>query len=233
MTGSLVSIVVAVYNGAPFLAEALDSALGQDYTPLEVVVVDDGSTDATPDVIARYPEVVALRQSNAGPGAARNTGIAAARGEFIAFVDADDLLPIGKLSVQVGYLHDHPEVSVVLGRQETRVEGGLGEPHWVERPIWLPRTIRWDGRDQIPPMTMVARREVFDRVGAFDTRFRSADDLDWLLRAHEVGVGLAMVDDVVLTRRIHGNNLTADPAVQAREMLMCLRARLERARAGR
>ena len=233
MTGGLATIVVAVYNGAAFLEEALDSALGQDYAPIEVVVVDDGSTDATPDVIARYPDIVALRQSNAGPGAARNSGIAAARGEFIAFLDADDVLPVGKLSVQVEYLRDHPEVSVVLGRQQTRVEGGLSEPHWVERPGWLPKTIPWDGREQIPPMTMVARREAFDRIGPFDTRFRFADDLDWLLRAHEAGVGLAMVDQIVLTRRVHGDNLTADRTALTSEMLMCLRAHMERARAGR
>jgi glycosyltransferase involved in cell wall biosynthesis len=233
VTGGLVSIVVAVYNGAPFLAEALDSAVGQDYAPLEVVVVDDGSTDATPDVIARYPEVVALRQSNAGPGAARNTGIAAASGELIAFVDADDVLPTGKVSIQARYLRDHPDVAVVLGRQETRMEGGVDEPHWLERPTWLPKTIPWDGREEIPPMTMVARREAFDRIGSFDTRFRFGDDLDWLLRAHEAGVGLAMVDEVVLTRRVHRDNLTADQAALTREMLMCLRARIERARAGR
>jgi glycosyltransferase involved in cell wall biosynthesis len=233
VTGGLVSVVVAVYNGAPFLAEALDSALGQDYTPVEVVVVDDGSTDATPDVIARYPEVVALRQDNAGPGAARNTGIAAARGELIAFVDADDVVPVGKLCTQVAYLRDHPDVSVVLGRQETRMEGPVDVPHWLERPMWLPRTFSWDGREQIPPMTMVARREAFDRVGPFDTRFRFADDLDWLLRVQEAGVGLAMVDEVVLTRRVHGNNLSADQAMLSKEMLMCLRARIERARAGR
>jgi glycosyltransferase involved in cell wall biosynthesis len=233
VTGDLTSIVVAVYNGAAFLGEALDSALAQDYDPIEVVVVDDGSTDETPEVIARYPEVVALRQGNAGPGAARNAGIAAARGAFIAFVDADDTVPAGKLSAQVGYLRDHPDVSVVLGRQEARIENGLEEPHWHERPAWLPRTIAWDGREQIPPMTMVARREAFDRVGPFDTRFRFGDDLDWLLRAHEAGMGLAMVDEVVLIRRAHGDNVTADQGALTREILMCLRARIERARAGR
>jgi glycosyltransferase involved in cell wall biosynthesis len=233
VTGDLTSIVVAVYNGAAFLGEALDSALAQDYDPIEIVVVDDGSTDATPEVIARYPQVVALRQSNAGPGAARNTGIAAARGAFIAFVDADDTVPIGKLSTQVRYLLDHPEVSVVLGRQEARTDQGVEEPHWHQRPAWLPRTLPWGGREQIPPMTMVARRAAFDRVGPFDTRFRFGDDLDWLLRAHESGEGLAMVDEVVLTRRAHGDNLTADENALTREILMCLRARIERARAGR
>jgi len=98
----LVSVVIPVYNAEPFLREALDSVLAQDYEPFEVIVVDDGSTDGSGTIARSYPEVRYLRQENQGPAVARNAGIAAAQGEFLAFFDADDVMLPNKLSVQVG-----------------------------------------------------------------------------------------------------------------------------------
>ncbi len=117
MTGPLVTVVMAVYNAEAFLAEALDSVYAQDYEPFEVVLVDDGSTDGSAAIAQSYPGLRYLRQENGGPSAARNAAIAAARGELVAVADADDVQLPGRLSVQVGYLVEHPEVAVTLGRQ--------------------------------------------------------------------------------------------------------------------
>ena len=101
----LVSVIVPVYNGAQHLREAVRSIERQDYQPLEIIVVDDGSTDETPRVIASLGDRVrALRQDNAGPAAARNYGITASHGQLLAFCDADDTWPDGKLHLQVGRL---------------------------------------------------------------------------------------------------------------------------------
>ena len=124
----LVSVVVPVYNAEEFVGAAIESLLAQDYSSFEVIVVDDGSSDASADVAGSFPGVQVVRQSNAGPAAARNAGIERARGEFVAFHDADDLVPPTKLSVQVRFLLEHQEVDCVLARQE-----------WIDPPAWPKR----------------------------------------------------------------------------------------------
>ena len=120
----LVSVITPVYNGARHLVDAVTSIERQDYEPLEIIVVDDGSTDETPDVIAELGDRVrAFRQDNAGPAAARNRGLAEARGELLAFCDADDTWPDGKLDLQVGRLQQDPELDVVLGRVQYVADG--------------------------------------------------------------------------------------------------------------
>ncbi|MBI4573499.1 MAG: glycosyltransferase family 2 protein, partial [candidate division NC10 bacterium] len=110
MTGPLVSVILPVYNGERFLAAAIASILAQDYQPIEVIVVDDGSTDGTAAIARSFQGVRYLYQPNQGPAFARNAGIAVARGAFIAFLDADDLMVPTRLSVQAGYLLAHPEI---------------------------------------------------------------------------------------------------------------------------
>ena len=145
MAGPLVSVVVPVYNVAAFLREALHSLVAQDYEPFEVVVIDDGSTDGSGAIARSYPGVRYLRQENQGPAAARNAGIAAARGEIVAFADADDVQLPTRLSVQVGYLIEHPEISATLGRQV-----------WITPPPGAVPDVVWGDLDGIPAMTMVA-----------------------------------------------------------------------------
>ena len=114
----LVTVIVPVYNGEAFIGEALDSALAQDLDGVEVIVVDDGSTDGTREIVKDMAGVQYVWQQNQGPAAARNTALELARGEFVAFLDADDRIPPSKLRTQVGYLRQHPEVGCVLSRHE-------------------------------------------------------------------------------------------------------------------
>ena len=142
--GPLVSVVIPVYNAEEFVAEALDSVFAQDYEPLEVIAVDDGSSDGSAQIVASYAEVRFFRQENREASAARNVGITAANGEFVAFVDADDVVPPNKLSLQIGYLLEHPDVVCVLGRQ-----------HWMTVPDGLANDVVWGDPDGIPIMSMV------------------------------------------------------------------------------
>ena len=109
------SVVIPVFNGERFLAEAIQSVLDQTYEPVEVIAVDDGSTDGSAAIARSFAGVQVIEQPNSGPAGARNAGIAAARGEFLAFVDADDIVPPDKLELQVTHLREHPEVGCVLG----------------------------------------------------------------------------------------------------------------------
>jgi glycosyltransferase involved in cell wall biosynthesis len=193
---SLVSVVIPVFNGERFLAAAIESVLGQTYRPVEVIVVDDGSTDAGAAVARAFEGVRVIEQAQAGPGAARNRGVAAANGELLAFLDADDLMPADKLELQAEHLRTHPEVGCVLGRQELVLEAGIEKPPWAER-------------GEAPLMSMMVPHALFDRVGDFDTRYAHGEDADWLLRARE-HVSVATLDSVVLHRRIHGDNLSND-----------------------
>src|SRR5215213_18037 len=120
-----VSVVVPVHDGERFLGAALRSILGQAYAPLEVVAVDDGSTDGTAAVLARFEGVTVVTQAQAGPAAARNAGALLATGAAITFLDADDEMPAGRIARQAAYLEQHEEVDAVLGRQEIVVEPGV------------------------------------------------------------------------------------------------------------
>lgn len=222
-TKPLASIVVAVYNGERTLGAALESALAQDYRPAEVVVVDDGSTDSTAEVARSFPGVRYLRQANEGPSAARNRGLTAAAGEYVAFLDADDELPSTKLTVQVGYLLEHPEVECVLGRQEASFEGG-GAPEWMARdPVF-------GDFAGVPLMSLVARRSTLLELGGFDPSLRIAEDRDLLVRMRERGVRIEVVPEVVLRRRFHGRNLSFERP-EDHPLLRSLKAKLDRSRA--
>jgi len=221
MSGPLVSVVVPVYNVAGFLREALDSLFAQDYEPFEVVVVDDGSTDGSGAIARSYAGVRYLRQENQGPASARNAGIAAARGEIVAFADADDVQLPTRLSVQVGYLIEHPEISATLGRQV-----------WITPPPGAVPDVVWGDLDGIPAMTMVARRRTLAELGGFDPRLRGPEDTDLLIRMREGGHRFVVLPEIVMRRRYRGDNLVAGRNDVVAQTALIL-AKLERSRASR
>jgi glycosyltransferase involved in cell wall biosynthesis len=218
MAGPLVSAIMPVYNGEAFLEAALESLLAQEYEPFEVVVCDDGSTDGTAEILAAHPSVRVVRQENAGAAAARNTAVAASNGEYVAFFDADDLWPPTRLARQVEYLLAHPDVACVLGRQE-----------WMNPPPWLTRDPVYGDLDGIPLLSAMIKRSVFDELGGFDPSFRVAEDTDLLFRMRERQIEIAVLPEIVLHRRFHGGNLTADRS-SPNAVVRSLRQKLERER---
>jgi glycosyltransferase involved in cell wall biosynthesis len=214
----LVSAIMPVFNGEQFLDASLESVLAQDYEPLEIVVCDDGSTDRTAEILASFSSITVVRQARGGAAAARNTAVAASTGEFVAFFDADDLWPANRVSLQAQHLLDHPEIACVLGRQE-----------WMNPPSWLTPDAVYGDLDGIPLLSAMIRRGVFDDLGGFDVSFRVAEDTDLLIRMRERGVELAILPEIVLYRRFHGANLTADHSSPS-SLVRSLRQKLERER---
>ncbi len=202
MNRPLVSVVVPVYNGARFLTFALQSVFDQDYRPLEVIVVDDGSIDDSVNIARSFQEVRYVHQSNQGASAARNAGVAAAQGELIAFLDADDIWTANKLSVQTHHLLEHPEVGYVVARGENFLESGMNLPVWLTEELFR-------REHTFLPSTLVVRKPVFEQVGGFDSSYMVGEDTDWFVRASDAGVRGFIVPEILLYRRIHDSNLSS------------------------
>ena len=216
-----VTVVVAAYNGEAFLREALESIFAQDFESFEVVFVDDGSTDGTGEIARAFP-VEYVRQENQGLPAARNAGLAVARGELVAFADDDDVLPPYKLRVQAAYLADHPEIGCVLGRQEWIVADGVEPPKLEHDPIF-------GELGGVQLVSAMFRRSVLDRLGGFDPSYRYAEDRDLFVRLRENGIEIAVLPDVVLHKRLHGSNMTMNRP-ESHPILRSLKEKLERER---
>ena len=198
----LVSVIIPVYNGDRFLAAALQSVEDQDYPRREIVVADDGSDDDTASIARAWSGVQYVWHPHQGLAATRNAGLAAARGDLVAFLDHDDLWPPHKLRMQVEYLMRHPDVEYLVAHLRNFLEPGC------ERPSWLKPDLLDSEQPAFSTGTLLARRTMFDRVGRFDTRFTIGDDTDWFARAHAAGIAGAMLPDVLLFRRIHDRNHT-------------------------
>jgi glycosyltransferase involved in cell wall biosynthesis len=162
--------------------------------------------------------------AHAGVSAARNRGLAEATGDLIAFLDADDVWLPEKLEVQVGHMEERPELGYTLCNQRVALEPGTA------RPTWLPPARLDENAPCGGSCALVARRWAFDRVGGFDVARHTGEDLDWMVRAGEAGVPMAVVPRPLILRRVHDKNLTHS-ATQV-EMLAVLRARLARRRGG-
>lgn len=231
----LVSVIVPAYNAERYIGEAIESVLAQTCAPLETIVVDDGSSDATADIAASYAGVTVIRQENAGPSAARNRGFESSSGEIVAFHDSDDEMTPDKLAVQVGHLLDNPGVGCVLAEQEVLVEPGTELPFWIEGStvptVMPPRPPDLADEPLVHPMTMVVRREAFEQVGRFDETMRAAEDFDWMLRAAEEEIEIARLSKVLLRRRVHPGSLTQDAAAARLGLFRAFKARIERHRA--
>jgi glycosyltransferase involved in cell wall biosynthesis len=183
-----VSVIVPVYNGAQTIKRALDSVLAQEFSGLEIIVVDDASSDRTVELVAQYPDdrLTTIRSAeNRGAGAARNKGIAAARGRWVAFLDADDAWKPGKLERQIGLL-ERSRKSVAACATGYHLEKG-GRKQAISLNL-TPEQFRKDilfGCTISPGSTLVVERYVFDEIGGFDESFRRLEDWDWLLRFSE------------------------------------------------
>lgn len=204
MTPSLISCVIPVFNGERFLGEALESVLAQTYQPVEIIVVDDGSTDGTAEVAARYgTQISYLRQSNQGPATARNLGLSAAQGGFIAFLDSDDLWHPEKLSRQMARLQERPELDLCFTRFQHS---------WV--PELAEEAKRYQGHPLSQPLSaylmssLLVRSTVFETFGQFDNGLRGPENMIWFFRTAERGAIIEVLHDVLTYRRIHGENLT-------------------------
>ncbi len=230
MTSPLISCIVPVYNGERYLGETLDSILAQTHRPIEVIVVDDGSTDGTAAVVAGYADRVRyIRQPRAGPLVAYNRGVASARGAYLAFLDADDLWHPDKLARQMARFQERPDLALCI----THVQN-----FWIDALAVEAARFRGHRRGQPVPgytvVTLLARAEVFDRIGQFDAALRRRFQADWFARARDHGVTLELIPDVLAYRRLHASNMSRGDHGSIRDdYLTVVKRSLDRRRAGR
>ncbi|MBB6309808.1 glycosyltransferase family 2 protein [Xanthobacter tagetidis] len=196
-----VSVLIACWNAQAYIGEAIRSALDQDPAPAELIVVDDGSTDASADVAGAIGGVTLLRQANQGVGAALNAAAAQASGDVLAFLDADDLWCPGKLAAQTAALAAEPELDAVFGHMAPFASPDLPEQ---ERAGLRIGTAAEPG---FVKGTMLLRRAAFERLGSFNETRLFADFIAWYAQACIAGFHWRMLDHLVLLRRIHGANM--------------------------
>jgi glycosyltransferase involved in cell wall biosynthesis len=196
-----VSVIVPAYNGVEYLSDAVESVLAQSYRSFEIVIVDDGSTDASPHLIESFGSAVrSFRQENGGTGRARNRGVEAARGELLAFLDQDDVWDHAKLDLQVAALDADPQLEAVFGMVRQFHSPELGDDfksrvRCAEQPLagYL-------------PSAMLVRREAFERIGPFGEDWQLVEWTDWFVRAVERAMSMRLLPQIVAKRRLHQGN---------------------------
>lgn len=189
----LVSVIMPCYNSAAHLRQAIDSVLQQDYPNIELIVVDDGSTDNSPQILQQYGDRIrVIFQKNSGPAAARNTGMRAAKGDFIAFNDSDDIWLEGKLTAQIILLLSAPEIGLcytgwIVWDQQRPLLQVLAEQPDISAQQIVPDRSGWLylkllAVSYIHTTTAVIRKEVIQHVGYFNEAYRIGEDHDYWLR---------------------------------------------------
>jgi glycosyltransferase involved in cell wall biosynthesis len=221
----LVSVMIGAYNAEPYLGEAIESVFAQTHEPRELIVVDDGSEDGTGGVARAYGDrLLFVRQERGGNGAARNRAVEEARGDYFAFLDADDRFTPRKLELQLEALHADPELDMAFGHVQEFVSPEL--PPEVQAQIRPPAPVSpWTA-----PNLMLIRRTAFERVGPFAIDLRVGVTVDWLARAQEAGLKSLVLPEVVLERRLHTGNNGLREADARSQYLHVLKASLERRR---
>ena len=222
----LVSVMIGVYNAAPYVGEAIESVLAQDYEPIELIVVDDGSTDGSGEVARSFAEVRVVRQENAGNGAARNRAVEEAQGTLYAFLDADDRFTPGKLNLQKAALDADPTLDMVFGHVREFLSPELDEATRATLRPPAPEPMPWTA-----PNLMLVRRASFERVGPFTAAVRVGVTVDWFARAAEAGLRYAVLPEVVLERRLHTQNNGLRESASRSQYIEVLRQAMERRRA--
>lgn len=222
----LLSVIIPTFNAEAYLAETLASVLRQNWAPLEILVVDDGSSDRSIAVAESFgSRIRIIACPHRGLAATRNSGITAARGEFLLHLDADDLLTPDSISVRMEALLAEPELDMVVGKLECFVSPEIpaeASARYVLPPEPQPGHL---------PGAAIIRASTFVKFGLLNEDFVVNADLDWSVRVKDEGAHIRHLDEVVVKRRIHGNNLTI---ARKRELdttrLKILRASLARRR---
>lgn len=219
----VLSVILPVYNAEDYVADAIHSIRRQDNPRLEVIVVDDGSTDRSAEIVRAFPEVTYVFQKNRGPAAARNHGLDRARGDLIAFLDADDWWAADKLALQCAYLAEHPSVEVIQGlTQFMRQTAGSNDHVTLERlgePFAFPNL-----------GSALFRASAFDTVGPFDSSLDFSEDVDWFIRARNCGVERGLVQRLVHYYRVHDSNMTVATGLDELDVTQVLKNMLDRRR---
>lgn len=217
MSEPRVSIIMPVFNRAEFIGEAIDSLRRQPEIAAEILVIDDGSTDGSDRIVealaAEDSRVKLIRQDHQGVSAARNAGLAAATGDYITFLDSDDICAPGKIIRQIRKFEQRPDITAVVGHRMIFNQMG---PDFQPAPesIWIKRL-------DICLASAVFRRATFDTFGGFDPALTYGEDIDFYFRLFETDARFIIETDIAIYYRRHDGNMTNDEAAMHKA---CLRA---------
>ena len=221
----LVSVIIPAYNCERYLAQAVKSVLAQTYRPIEIIVVDDGSTDGSADIAKRFELAVRYYfQPHSGIGAARNHGIHLAQGNYFAFLDADDLWVKDKLARQMKAFKDDPELDMVFGYAKQFYSPDMATS--LKANLYYTQEV-------MPAYTassLLIKRAAFLRVGFFSTNWRVGEFINWYLKAMELHLTGLMLPVVMMKRRLQGNNISIRHRDTETDYLRILKASLDRRR---
>lgn len=221
MNRQLVSVIIPVYNGEPYLAETIESVLAQSYRPIEVIIVDGGSQDGSAIIAQRYAGVRYFLQPDDSAAEGRNHGVELAHGEYLAFLEADDLWSADKLERQMAALAEAPDADAVFGHgvqfySPELADSLKGKINCLTTPIAT-----------YHPNTMLIRRAAFWRVGLFNPGWQIADSLEWCVRAKQAGLRSLMLPEVIYRKRVHGANQGLTKRHHRQEYARVLKAALD------
>src|SRR3989338_533004 len=208
-----ISVIIPTYNYGSHISEAIESVLAQSYRNFEAIIVDDGSTDKTAEVVKRfrrqYPnEIQYLYQENAGSGAARNNGIRRSRGEYIAFLDADDIWQPTKLEQQISILEKNNMVSLNFTNASILKNGKISGVYVrADDKTKLSSDLFYHLllRNFVPFSSIMVKRSVFESAGFFDEAIHYSEDTEWLLRIARV-CSIGYIDQCLVSYRVHEAN---------------------------
>jgi glycosyltransferase involved in cell wall biosynthesis len=221
----LVTAAIPVRNGEAYLAEAIESVLGQNRPCDQLVVVDNGSTDRSAEIAAGFGSLIeVVSEPRPGIGAARNAALRAARGDYLAFLDADDIWEADKTALQLAAFEAEPRLQLVFGHVRQFVSPDLaGEDAEGLRVPADPQPGQYIG-------AMLARRAAIEAIGPWAEDVRVSDGLTFLLRVRELGLAQAMLAETVTLRRVHGANHSIQNRDERAEFALHLKRSLDRRR---
>jgi glycosyltransferase involved in cell wall biosynthesis len=224
-----ISVIIPVYNGARFLPATIRSVCVQTHLPAEIIIIDDSSSDDSPAIIQRAAAgtVTPIRyvsQANQGPGAARNHGVALAKGELLAFLDQDDLWHPEKLARQHALLAQSPSPGYTITQVEYFLESGDAPPSWLKPEVLL------SPQPGYIPSCLLVQRALWADVGPFDPALLAGSDMDWFVRAQEAFGPPALVPEVLVRHRVHDNNQSGQLQTVKHDLLALTRKALQRKR---
>ena len=220
-----ISAIITVFNGEKYIIEALQSIIHQDYPNMEIIFVDDGSTDNTAALVQNsYPFIKYFHQTHSGIAKGKNTGVKNATGDYFSFLDADDFWVKQKTAKQLEMLLENPAMDMVFGYVKQFYSPELTEE--IRSKYVCPE----NAGSGFHSGTMLIRRESFFKVGLFDEKWQKGIFNDWYFRAMEAGLKYYMFDDVLMMRRIHENNHGIVNRDKSHDYVRMLKASIDRKR---
>lgn len=220
----LVSVVMPVFNGRAFLDDTIRSVLGQTYVNHELIVIDDGSTDGSAELLRGYPEIKVIQQENKGVPVARNRGVSESSGEMICFIDQDDTWAHDKLERQIEAFLTNPELKYCTTRQIFYLAEGAERPNWCQ-PEWLDKPLAG-----YAPSTLMIRRSTFLDFGQFDESLLTGSDTELFFKLKDANVPFRQLDEILVRKRVHGSNHSNMTEALRRDILMTVRRSIQRQR---